>query len=219
MATEPRAQRPPLDPESIVDAAIELADTNGVEAVTMRNVADRLGFKVMSLYNHVANKDELLRYMADAVAAEVDAPASDTPPLAAAREMAVRMRESLVRHPWAPGIWLRHMPGPARTMQMERLLQTFAESGLAPDLAHHGFHAVNNHVLGYTMQEQAMALDQRYSDDPESVAREFIGELTPEVFPYTIAHVHQHLDGETTSSFEIVLDLILDGLVDLDRRR
>lgn len=196
-----------------------MADADGIDAITMRRLADSLGFKVMSLYNHVASKDELLGLMVDAVAGEIVDPSAETAPMVAVREMAMRFRAALVRHPWAPELWNRHMPGPARVAQMEALLRVLAESPLAPDLAHHGYHAVNNHVLGYTLQEQAMTLDQQYGADPEAAARDFIGSLTPDAFPHTIDHVMVHLDGRAESSFELVLDLILDGLVRLDAGR
>lgn len=212
METSATKNRPPLDRAAIVAAAIELADADGAVAITMRNLADRLGYKVMSLYNHVANKDELFGLMVDAVAAEIEPPSPDEQAIAAVRELAMSTRAALVRHPWAPELWLHHVPGPARVVQMEDLLRTLADSGLPDDLAHHGFHAVNNHVLGYTLQELAMTLDRRYTEEPDEVAKEFVASLPAEDFPHTIAHVHQHLDGETESSFELVLDLILDGL-------
>ncbi len=209
-------RREPLDRESIVAAGIALADERGVEKLTMRQLAERLGFKVMALYNHVDSKDELLTLMVDAVAREIDGDvgeaADEADPLARIRAHAIATRAALVRHPWAPGIWLQHLPGPARIDQMELLLRLLDHSGLPPDLAHHGFHAVNNHVLGYTMQAQAMEYDD---DDPDAqaMAQAFVGGLSPETHPHTIAHVRAHLDGETESSFELVLDLILDGLV------
>jgi hypothetical protein len=155
--------------------------------------------------------------MLDAVAAEIDDPQPDAEALAAVRRVAVATREAFVRHPWAAGAWLEHVPGPARSRQMEVLLQLFAESGLAPDLAHHGYHAVNNHVLGYTLQEIGMALGS--GDDLEAGASEFLAGLDADRFPHTIHHVHEHLEGRTSSSFELVLDLILDGLVRLDAAR
>jgi hypothetical protein len=130
--------------------------------------------------------------------------------------MAVATRETLVRHPWAPALWQSHLPGPSRTNLMEYLLRMLDRSGLSPELAHHGFHAVNNHVLGYTMQEQAMALDTIDFDDPEAAARVYLDSLSPRAHAHTIAHVRQHMEGKTESSFELVLDLILDGLVRLD---
>jgi AcrR family transcriptional regulator len=207
-------RRSPLRQGAIVEAAVVLADDEGVEALTMRNLAARLDYKVMSLYNHVANKDELLTLMADEVAGEVEAPPPGLEPLQIVRAIALSMRAALVRHPWAASTWTRHRPGPARIANMEILLRTLAESGLPPELAHHGFHAVTNHVMGYTLQELEMA-PAYTNDDAMALAADFVAGLSPEEHPHTRAHVQQHLDGDTASSFELVLDLILDGLVRL----
>ena len=163
----------------------------------------------MALYNHVSGKDELLALMVDAVAAEVTAPPPGVPPLAAVRAHAISTREALVRHPWAPAQWQQHLPGPARVDHMEYLLRVLSESGLPPETAHHGFHAVNNHVLGYTLQELAMTFS---ASDEGARVEAFLASVSPETHPRTIAHVHEHLTGHTASSFELVLDLILDGL-------
>ncbi len=206
--------RPPLSTATIVAAGFLLADEQGVGALSMRNLARTLGYEVMSLYNHVRNKDDLLTLMVDAVAAEIDAPRADVAPLAAVRAMAVSTHTTLVRHPWAASLWLRQTPGPSRTQQMEDLLRLMYASGLSHELAHHGFHAVNNHVLGYTLQQLGMALD---TEDLHGKARAFMSGLSPDTYPYMVAHIQEHLEGQTASSFELVLDLILDGLVRLDR--
>jgi hypothetical protein len=98
---------------------------------------------------------------------------------------------------------------------MEHHLAALAATDMPPDVAHLAFHAVNNHVIGYTLQEQAMAYVMP-DGDAENVARSFLEGLPPDEFPHTITHVQQHLDGDTASSFELVLDLLLDGLA---RRR
>lgn len=205
------SRRAPLDRAAIVRGGVELADTDGVEALTMRRLAEHLGFKAMALYNHVAGKDELLTSMVDAVAGEVDEPAAELDALAAVRTHAIATRAALVRHPWAPSLWLKTFPGPARTAHMECSLRLFAQSGLAPEVAHHGFHAVGNHVLGYTLQEQAMAVGPA-GDDPAQAMATFLDATPVDQFPHTVAHVHEHANGNTGSSFELVLDLILDGL-------
>jgi AcrR family transcriptional regulator len=212
MGATPRA---PLQRDGIVTAAVQLADVDGVDALSMRKLARSLGFEVMSLYNHVANKDELLSLMVDAVAGEIDDAPSDQPPLAAVRAVTISTHDVLVLHPWVPSLWLRYLPGPARTRQMDDLLRLFDESGLSPDLAHHGFHAVTNHVLGYTLQQLGMYL----GDDPEARAIEYVSGISEADHPHMVAHVRQHLAGDTSSSFELVLDLILDGLVRLDAER
>ncbi len=201
--------RPPLGRAAIVAAGTATADEEGVGALTMRRLAERLGFAPMALYNHVSGKEEVLALMVDAVAAEVPAPPPDLPPLAAVRAHAIATRQAFVRHPWAPALWQQHLPGPARVDHMEHLLRVLAESGLPPETAHHGFHAVNNHVLGYTLQELAMA---SASSDAGARVEVFLASVSPETHPRTIAHVHEHLQGRTSSSFELVLDLILDGL-------
>ena len=87
-----------------------------------------------------------------------------------------------------------------------------AATDMSPAVAHLAYHAVNNHVLGYTLQEQAMTYAKPTEGDAEAVARSFLDGIDRELHPHTAAHVQQHLDGDTASSFEIVLDIILDGL-------
>ncbi len=215
------SERTALTPDSIVAAAVALADVGGLRALSMRKLAKELGYEVMSLYNHVANKNELLALMVDEVAGEIDEPPVQAPPepaesLAMIRSVAVSARRALAAHPWAAPLWQRVMPGPARIQFMEVLLRLFDQAGLPPDVAHHGFHAVTNHVVGYTLQEQEMMSNFDESDDLDELARDFLAGVDAQRFPYTIAHVEQHLAGDTGSSFELVLDLILDGLTRLD---
>lgn len=208
-------ERPPLSRAVIVEAAIAIADAEGIGKLSMRHLAHSLGYEVMSLYNHVANKDELISLMVDTVAAEIPEP-SEADPMAAIRALATSTQSTFLRHPWVPDQWLRRLPGPERIRTMETLLRLLAESGLDPHLAHLGFHAVNNHVLGHTLQALEMAVGL---EDPEATMQEFMGRLSDTAHPHTIAHVQQHVDGEDGNSFDLVLDLILDGLVGLDEQR
>ena len=205
-------QRDPLDRDAVVAAAVAFADEHGTDALSMRKLAASLGYEVMSLYNHVANKADVLSLMVDAVAAEVPEPDPAADPLAAVRTLAVDTRAALVRHPWAAGLWLRQLPGPARVRHMEHHLAALAATDLPPRVAHLAFHAVNNHVIGYTLQEQAMAYLTPPGTDPDALARAFMEGISADELPHTVAHIQQHLDGDTASSFELVLDLILDGL-------
>lgn len=95
---------------------------------------------------------------------------------------------------------------------MEELLAMFSKSDLSPEVAHHGFHAINNHVLGYTLQELGMNV----GDDPRRTARAFQKAIAAD-FPLMAAHIQQHLDGDTSRTFELVLDFILEGLVQRSR--
>ena len=209
--------RAPLGRTAIVAAAIAVADAEGVGALSMRRLARQLGYEVMSLYNHVTSKDELLSSMVDAVAAEVGSADPSSAPLEAVRAMAVATRGALAHHSWAAELWLRYFPGPARTRLMDELLRLLDESGLSAELAHHGFHAVTNHVVGYSLQELGMA--QGPDDNLEATAETFLAGISQTTYPHMVAHIRQHLDGDTASSFELVLDLILDGLVRFDNTR
>ncbi len=207
-------RREPLDTDRIVAAGIELADAEGADALTMRRLAEHLGFKVMALYNHVANKDELLALMVEAIAGSINLPPEDEEAMKAVRAHAIATRLAFVRHPWVPTLWQHYLPGPNRIDHMESLLRIFNDSGLPAATAHHGFHAINNHVLGYTLQELAMEFGTA-DVDASTIIDDFLSTLSPDRHPHTIAHVHQHLDGDTGSSFELVLDLILAGLAGL----
>ena len=205
-------RRAPLSQAVIVEAATAIADQEGVGKLSMRHLARNLGYEVMSLYNHVANKNELLALMVDSVAGEIADPTDDDP-MAAIRTLATSTRTAFLRHRWAPELWLRHLPGPERIRTMETLLRLLAESGLNPRLAHLGFHAVNNHVLGHTLQHLEMTTGL---EDPEATMHEFMAGLSETDHPHTINHVQQHAAGEDGNSFDLVLDLILDGLARLD---
>ena len=209
-------EREALDRDAIVARAVAFADENGTDALSMRKLAGELGYEVMSLYNHVANKAEVLSLMVDAVAAEIPPPTPDIDPLLAVRTLALDTRAALVRHRWAAGLWLRHLPRTARIDHMEHLLAALADTDMAPPVAHLAFHAVNNHVIGYTLQERAMAYVVPPDGDADAPARSFLESVSADDHPHTVTHVQQHLDGDTASSFVLVLDLILDGLTRLE---
>lgn len=209
-------RRAVLDRGAIVEAAIAFADELGIEAVSMRKLAARLGYEVMSLYNHVPTKAAMVSLMVDAVAAEVPAPDPGADPFTNVRRLALDTRAALVRHPWAASLWPRQVPGPNRVLLMEHQLASLAATDLSPQTAHLAFHAVTNHVIGYTLQEQAMAYIVPTDDDADAVAQAFVDGLSEDDVPHTVAHVRQHLDGDTGSSFDVVLDLILDGVRQLD---
>src|SRR6266540_4084712 len=106
--------RVPLSRERVLHAAIRLADQGGIEALSMRKLAQELGVEAMSLYNHVANKNDVLDVMVDAVAGEIAAPSGEADWKTAIRTIAISSYETLLRHPWAGGLWMHQMPGPAR---------------------------------------------------------------------------------------------------------
>ncbi len=218
MSTTDASKRTPLDRDAIVRAGIELADAEGVGVLTMRRVADHLGFKAMALYNHISSKEDLLKAMLDAIATEIDEPPPECEPMQAIRQHAIATRDAFLRHPWAAGLWGVTMPGESRTAHIEYLLSVLARSDLDAETAHDGFHAINNHVLGYSMQEQALTV-LFAGRGIESLVNEFQETAPVDRFPHTNAHLQEHLDGNTSTSFELVLDLILEGLARVSKDR
>ncbi len=201
--------RIPLTRERVLLAAVALADREGIAALTMRRLAAEVGYEVMSLYHHVANKGDLLDGMVELVAAEINVPEPDAPWREALQQSAVDMHAALVRHPWAVSMWFSQIAGPVRMRLMEAQLGALARSGIDPDLAHVGFHALLNHVLGYALQEQTFVVD----GDAQELVEQYMGALSPTEFPHLIAHLQIHVDeAEPADDFNFVLDLILDRL-------
>ena len=210
MATGPPTPRQPLSRQRILEAAVAFADEHGVEALTMRKIADKLGFGVMSLYNHVASKEEMLTGMVEIVAAEIELPSVDAEWKDALRASAASAHDVLLRHRWAPAEWSLRMPGPERIRFMDSILRVLTEAELAPELVYRGYHAVTMHIVGFTLQQ--IGYEQGLDGDLDQVASQFLADLSDD-YPYLADHVRAHLaDDGHGDEFGFVLDLILDGL-------
>ncbi|MEZ5096070.1 MAG: TetR/AcrR family transcriptional regulator [Nocardioides sp.] len=149
-----RPTREPLSRPVVVAAAVALADAEGLDAVSMRRLAERLGVVPMALYKHVADKDDLVDAMVDQLIAELDPP---PPPsgrdgwLAAVRGTIRSARAAVLRHPWARrAIETRTRRTPAVLGHMETLTQLFLAGGLSPDLTHHAMHLLGNRIWGFS---------------------------------------------------------------------
>lgn len=202
--------RTPLTRERILTTAIEIADEHGASGLSMRKLAKELGYEVMSLYNHIANKDDLLDGMVDTVAGEIALPAEELPWKRAVREIAVSWHETLVRHRWAAAMLPQRWPGPNRWRHMDNLLRLLSTADLPDDIADLGFHAVTMHIQGFTQQQINYSTQV---PDEAAMFERFRTEVSPEVFPHIVAHVQYHRDTEQhPDEFGFVLDLILDGL-------
>ena len=194
-------------------AAIELADAGGIHSVSMRKVGQALGVEAMSLYNHVANKDDLLDGIVDLVWGEIDLPPAGTDWKVAMRRIAFSTHEVLLRHPWACGLALsRTNMLPARLRYMEAILGGLRETGFTAGLTYHAYHTLDIGIIGFTLWETGLAIP---ASGLEDAAASFLRQLPAEDFPYLAEHIEQHLAGfeeEGVGTFAFVIDLILDGL-------
>ena len=204
--------RIPLSRERVLNAAIALADESGIESLSMRKLAERLGVEAMSLYNHIANKNDLLEGIVEAAAGEIVTPADDVDWKKAIHEVAISAHETLLRHPWASGLWMGTTPGPARMRCGDSLLGAFRGAGFSKDLTYHAYHIVESYVLGFTTQ----VLNFRSVDESqfEDVVAAFIRGDYAEEFPHFTEHALQHMEphDDGVKAVELGLDLILDGL-------
>jgi AcrR family transcriptional regulator len=203
--------RTPLNRERVLHAAVLLADEHGIESLSMRRLAKELGVEAMSLYNHVANKDEILAGMIDLVTSEIELPADEADWKTAVRRSAISSRDVLVRHRWASGIWMSGQGGgSARLRHADWLLRTLREAGLSEDLTYHAFHMLEAYVLGFTLQ--LLSFPYKGEDLP-GLAATFLQKLPADEYPDFVEHVKQHLEPHgDEGGFELGLDLILDGL-------
>ena len=213
--TDPRPQpRAPLSRERVLHAAIALADEGGIEALSMRKLGQELGVEAMSLYNHVASKEEILNGIVDLVLDEFELPSPGADWKAALRRTAVSAYEVLVRHSWAAGLVLSSTGvSQARLRYMESILGTLRRAGFSAEMTDHGYHALESHIMGFTLWEVGMDLGSR--EDLARKATDFLGALEREELPHLAEHVEQHLKPrrpDDEGDFAFGLDLLLDGL-------
>ncbi len=213
--TASAGERARLNRERILRAGIELADRQGIDGLSMRRLADHLGFGVMALYNHVANKRDLLEGMLDLIAAEVVLPdPAHVGWKAGLRDVAVGQHRMLLRHRWAGPISTDHFPGPNRWQIMETTMRLLTAGGFGGHLRDVGFHAILLHIGGFTSQQIAYDFDE---GDTTNMHARVDRELAAARYPFMADHIRYHQEpdqtlGERPDEFSFVLDLIIDGL-------
>jgi AcrR family transcriptional regulator len=210
---EPRA---PLSRDRVLQAAVELADREGVDALSMRRLSGELGVVPMALYKHVANKDELLDGMIDVVVGEIDPARTDTDWKTAVRERILSARQALLRHPWASRVMeARTAPTPTVMAYMDSMIAMFTNGGFSIDLTHHVMHAMGSRMMGFS---QELFNDQSDPDNPIQPAMlEAMSATYPSI--YQLWRAVSHDDASTVGlgcddqfEFEFALDLMLDGI-------
>jgi AcrR family transcriptional regulator len=211
-SSPPTARRAPLSVDAILDAAVELADRDGLEAVTMRRLGKRLGVEAMSLYKHVADKDAVLAGIADRVAEAFVVPSREADWRASLRASYLEAHRVLLRHPWAAGLLESTLqPGPARLAYLDAVVGVLRKAGFdLPDVAH-AFGALDSHLYGFTLQATSLPFD--VADAPETAAA-LAEALPPDRYPNLIAMATMvaEADDGYPLDFTFGLDLLLDGL-------
>jgi AcrR family transcriptional regulator len=210
-AAEPRVR---LNRDRVLRVAVTLADSGGIESLTMRKLGVELGVEAMSLYNHVANKADLLDGMIDIVFAEIDLPTSETDWRTAMQRRAVSARDVLSRHRWATGLMeSRTTPGPATLRHHDTVLGILRGAGFSIELAAHAYSALDSYIYGFALQEPSLPFDN--GEDTAKVAQAIMSRFASGEFPHLteIAVEYVMQPGyDYGNEFAFGLELILDGL-------
>ncbi|WP_328450065.1 TetR/AcrR family transcriptional regulator C-terminal domain-containing protein [Amycolatopsis sp. NBC_00438] len=209
------APRTPLSRERVLRAAVGLADEHGLRALTMRRLAEELGAEAMSLYYHVAKKEDVLDGIVDAVAQEINEAVADIAApdwKTAVRRRILAAREVFLRHRWAPALFeTRSSTSLAVLRYYDALVGLMRQGGFSYDLVHHSLHALGSRALGF---------NQELFDPAESGGGDIPADLADQL-PHLVSMLSgiAHDDPDSTlgwcddqAEFEFGLDLVLDGL-------
>ncbi len=182
----------------------------------MRRLGQELGVEAMSLYNHVANKDDILAGMVDRVFAEIDLPPSDTNWRAALRHRCVSAREVLRGHRWAvPLMESGTSPGPATLRHHDAVLGCLFNAGLPTDVVAHAYAIVDAFVYGFATQEASLPAAGAPTEEFAQLAAEMANVMPADAFPHLARFTSEHVlqpGYDFGDSFDVGLDLVLDGI-------
>ncbi|WP_432969253.1 TetR/AcrR family transcriptional regulator [Dactylosporangium sp. CA-233914] len=206
---------PPLSRDRVLRCAVELADSGGIAALTIRSLADRLGVKPMSVYHHVAGKDEILDGIVDEVFAEIELPAPGGDWRAQLRRRAESARRVLRRHSWAIGLMeSRSAPGPATLRHHDAVLGCLRAAGFSVELTAHAYALLDSYIYGFAVQEAALPFDDG-GQSAGNVAEAIMEHFPPGAYPHLVEMATEHITKpgyDFGDQFAFGLELILDGL-------
>ena len=208
---ETPARRPPLTKDRVLRAGVTLADRSGLDSLTMRRLGGELGVEAMSLYKHVANKDEILDGILELVVAEIEIPEAGSEWRSAMRKRAISARQVLRRHPWAIGLLeSRSSVGPTAMRYLDSIIASLRAGGFSLVTAAHAFWVLDSYVYGHVIQE--LSLDS--SHEPAEISENSTdrhGEEYPNLTELATLQATTSTFAYETE-FDFGLTLILDAL-------
>ncbi len=220
----PRVRRPRarLNRDRVLRTAVAFADGNGIDALSMRNLAQELGVVPMALYKHVANREELLDGMVGVIVDEIALADDGGPWKASVRAQALSAREAVLRHPWARGVIESRSPTTAPVLAyMDSMAGLFRSGGFSVDLTHHVMHAFGFRMWGFSQEMFDAAVDGR--PDVGDAELSALADRYPHIL--SIAMEVEDRAGpfgeggcDARFEFEFALDVLLDGFERLLRQ-
>jgi AcrR family transcriptional regulator len=206
--------RTPLTRERVLRGAMAVADAGGLAGLTIRSLAQELGVKPMSVYHHVANKDEILDGIVDLVFDEIELPVVGGEWRAEMRRRALSARAALARHPWAIGLLeSRTSPGPATLAHHDATLGTLRAGGFSVELTAHAYALLDSYVYGFALQEAGLPFSG--PDDVADMAGALVEQFATGQYPHLVELAAEHVmkpGYDFGDEFEFGLDLVLGAL-------
>ncbi len=206
------ARRTPLSRAKVLRAALQMADKGGIESLSMRKLAQALKVEAMSLYNHVANKEDILDGLVELVASDIDVPSIGGAWKAAMRQRATSAHAVLMRHRWATMLFVSRVNvGPKMLRYVDATIGCLREAGFSYPMADHAWNALDAYLYGFTLQKLNFPLDP---SEYVSAAKQFLPLIPVEQFPYLNGMSQEVIAGrhDGLHQLEMGLELILDGL-------
>ena len=211
-----RQVRGRLSRERIVRTALEVADERGIDALTMRELGQLLGFEAMAIYRHVANKDAILEEILDLILSEVEITPASSDWADAIRGSASSLHDALDRHPWATKLLTTPVGlRPRRLEFAEALLTQLERAGFPDDVCYHAYHVLDAYIIGFSLWQEGHTLS---ASQREEVARRLASDVSLADYPRLLKHHDQHATAgahHDVTAFETGLGLLLDGLIEM----
>jgi AcrR family transcriptional regulator len=214
MPARDSATRPRLSRERVLQGAVAVADAGGIASLTIRSLAAELGVKPMSVYHHVANKDEILDGIVDIVFSEIELPTIGGEWHREMRRRAASAREAMRRHPWAIGlVETRTSPGPATLKHHDAVIGTLREGGFSVAMTAHAFALIDAYVYGFALSEATLPFNG--PDTVPEIAEQMMAQFSPADYPHLVEFSVEHVmkpGYDYGEEFEYGLGVVLDGL-------
>lgn len=211
MSSSPSSHRRRLDREQVIDAAVAVADTDGLDALSMRRLAESLGVTPMALYKHVANREELVDRMVDRLVDDIRHPADGAMWKTALRERILSARTLMNRHAWAQtAIETRTTASPAVLAHMNALMAILFSGGLSADLVHHAMHALSTRMWGFNRD---VLPTPALPDDPDqrAAAMHDYAQQYPAIVRMATTAPHAGDACDSDAEFAFALDILIDA--------
>lgn len=215
----PRPRKKPLNREQVLKTALRLADRDGVDSLSMRKLARALHVEAMSLYHHVANKEDLLDGLVELAVSEIELPEIGGNWKVAMRQRALSAHEVLMRHGWATQLIVSRVNvGPAMLAYIDATVGCLREAGFSWALTDHAWNAIDSYVYGFTLQKLNFPFAP---DEYASAADEYLPMIPEDRYPYMRAMSIELIEGrhDGINEIELGLELLLDGLERLRKAR